>query len=140
MHFLIRAALLCAAGAAGWALARRKNGKAEPQNPQIVYLDDEQAVIDAPAEAPEPAAAEVVSCFRRMDPLTLCGASEATFLLLSGEKIKLTVKGDGGLHLAAGEKGWLTWSGNTLIRFEKENGDVISGMFYAPAEEAHDDA
>lgn len=142
MHFLIRAACLLAAGAAGWALARRKNKQEEatPEDPQVVYLSEEDAVIDAPPSEQEPMAAVVDKCFRRMDPITLTGSTEAIFMLADGEKVKLHIAGEGGFHLAEGDAGLLTWSGDRLILFEKENGELIGGMYYVPAgeENAHE--
>lgn len=136
MHFLIRAAVLLAAGAAGWALAKRKSGQVQQENdPHVVYLKDEDAVIDAqeePAE-PQPVPAQVKACYRRMDPLTLNAANEAVFILADGTEIKLNFSGEGGLYLKEGDCGMLAWQGMRLIRFEKDNGDVIGGMFYAPA-------
>lgn len=142
MHFLIRAAMLLAAGAAGWALAKRNSGRKTPEDPQVVYLEDKDAVIDSgegPCE-PREASARVKACYRRMDPLTLNAGNEAIFMLEDGEEIKLNFTGEGGLHLREGEQGLLTWQGMRLIRFEKENGDVIGGMFYVPAGEEEDDA
>lgn len=138
MHFLIRAAFLLAAGAAGWALARRKNDKAQVENdPRVVYLGDEDAVIDG---EPQAVPARVKSCYRRMDPLSLNAANEAVFILEDGTEVRLNFSGEGGLFLKEGDCGLLTWQGTQLIRFEKENGDVIGGMFYAPAgEEANDE-
>lgn len=137
MHFLIRAAVLLAAGAAGWALAKRKKTQTQESDPHVVYLQDEDAVIDAQAEPTEPEAvpAQVRSCYRRMDPLSLNAANEAVFLLEDGTEVKLNFAGEGGLYLKEGDRGLLTWQGMRLIRFEKDNGDVIGGMFYAPAEE-----
>lgn len=137
MNLLIRAVLLAAAGAAGWALAKRKKKPdASSEDPQVVYLSDDEAVIDG-----EPAAvsATVKSCYRRMDPLTLASANEAVFLLVDGTEVKLNFAGDGGLHLKEGDRGLLTWRGMQLIRFELGNGDVIGGMFYAPAGEESDE-
>ena len=138
MHILIRAAMVLAAGMAGWALAKRKSRPAEAQDPHVVYLDDEDAVIDAPQSPAEPSSvqAEVLHCYRRMDPLTLIGASEVTFVLADGTEVKLTIQGEGGTHLQEGDCGMLTWKGNTFILFEKDNDEVIGGMFYAPAGEA----
>ena len=133
MHILIKAALLLAAGAAGWALAKRNKAAEEVEyDPRVVYLKDDGAVIDAePAAVP----ATVKNCFRRMDPLTLNGANEAIFLLDDGSEIKLKFDGIGGLYLKPGDRGLLTWQGMRLIRFEKDNGDVIGGSFYAAAGE-----
>lgn len=137
MNVLIKAAMLLAAGAAGWALAKRcKKAESADANPQVVYLSDDEAVIDA---EPAAVAATVKQCFRRMDPLTLSGANEAVFLLEDGTEIKLNFTGEGGLHIKAGDRGMLTWRGMRLVRFEMYNGDVIGGSFYAPAgEEDHE--
>lgn len=137
MGILVKAAVLLAAGAAGWVLARRGRGTDETnEDPHVVYLKDEEAVIDA---EPQAVPAQVRSCVRRMDPLTLTGANEAVFVLADGSEVKLNFAGAGGLHLKAGDRGLLTWKGMRLIRFEKENGDVIGGMFYVPAgEEEHE--
>ncbi len=136
MHFLIRAAVLLAAGAAGWTLAKRKKEQGS-SDPHVVYLKDEDAVIDAPVQADvrEGVPAKVKNCFRRMDPLTLNAANEAVFILEDGTEVKLNFSGEGGLHLMEGDCGLLTWQGMRLIRFEKENGDVIGGVFFAPAGE-----
>lgn len=133
MHFLVRAAILLAAGAAGWALAKQKQKPAEKNDdPQVVYLSEDEAVIDA---EPSPVPATVKTCFRRMNPLSLNPANEAVFLLADGTEVKLNFSGEGGLHLKPGDKGLLTWRGMRLIRFEMETGEVIGGMFYAPAQE-----
>lgn len=141
MHFLIRAACLLAAGAAGWALAKRKSRDNQAQDdPHVVFLSDDEAVIDAqPSSEMEPVAAVVDSCFRRMDPITLVGSSEATFILADGMKLKLHITGEGGFHLKEGDAGLLTWSGDSLILFEKENGEMIGGMYYVPAGEETSD-
>ena len=133
MGVLIRMAILVAAGAAGVAMALRKS-KQETQrgDPRVIYLDDEDAVIDG---EPVPVRATVKSCFRRMDPLTLNAANEAIFLLEDGSEVRLNFTGEGGLHLKAGDKGMLTWRGMRLIRFEMDSGEVIGGAFYSPAEE-----
>lgn len=135
MHFLIRAAILVAAGAAGWTLAKKKSARTEQtSDPRVVYLSDEDAVIDG---EPTPVRATVKSCFRRMDPLSLQAANEAVFLLEDGKEVRLNFSGDGGLHILPGDGGLLTWRGMRLIRFEKERGEVIGGAFYSPAEEEH---
>ena len=137
MGILIKAAVLLAAGAAGWALAKRnKDAEQENTDPRVVYLKDDEAVIDA---QPQPVPATVKLSFRRMDPLTLSPANEAIFLLEDGTEVKLNFSGEGGLHLKAGDRGMLTWQGMRLIRFVKENGEVIGGVFYAPAQEAAND-
>ncbi len=135
MSFLIRMVLLAAAAAAGVGLALRKSRQEEPAGEKVVYLGDDDAVID-PERPPVPAT--VKSCYRRMDPLSLNAANEAVFLLEDGTEIKLNFSGEGGLHLKAGDHGLLAWRGMRLIRFEMDNGDVIGGMFYAPAGEEND--
>ena len=136
MGFLIRAAILAAAGVAGWALAKKKSAQSTPEGEsRVVYLSDEDAVIDA---APQPVPATVKTCFRRMDPLSLNAANEAVFVLDDGTEVRLNFSGDGGLHLLPGDWGLLTWRGMHLIRFEKESGEVIGGMFYSQAEETND--
>ena len=137
MGILMKAAVLLAAGAAGWALAKRnKDAEQENTDPRVVYLKDDEAVIDA---QPQPVPATVKLSFRRMDPLTLSPANEAIFLLEDGTEVKMNFSGEGGLHLKAGDRGMLTWQGMRLIRFVKENGEVIGGVFYAPAQEAAND-
>ena len=133
MNFLMRMALLAAAAAAGIGLALRRSQPDEPASEQVVYLGEDDAVID-PERPPVPAT--VKSCFRRMDPLTLNAANEAVFLLEDGTEVKLNFSGEGGLHMKPGDHGLLAWRGMRLIRFEMDNGDVIGGMFYAPAGEA----
>lgn len=135
MSFLIRMALLAAAAAAGVGLALRKSRQEEPAGEKVVYLGEDDAVID-PERPPVPAT--VKSCYRRMDPLSLNAANEAVFLLEDGTEIKLNFSGEGGLHMKAGDHGLLAWRGMRLIRFEMDNGDVIGGMFYAPAGEEND--
>ena len=142
MNVLIRAAFLLAAGAAGWALAKRKSKQTQVEDdPHVVYLSDDEAVIDSSLvfDGSEPVAAVVDACFRRMNPFTLIGSTEATFILPNGEKVKLYISGEGGLHLTEGDAGMLTWSGDQLILFEKENGEMIGGMYYMPAGEEADD-
>lgn len=141
MHILIRTAMVLAAGVAGWALAKRRTKPIEAQDPRVVYLEDEDAVIDAhqSSAGSEAIPAEVLHCYRRMDPLTLIGASDVTFVLADGTEVKLTVQGEGSTHLQEGDQGLLTWNANTFILFEKDNGEVIGGMFYAPAGEAECD-
>jgi len=132
-HRLIRAAMLLAAGAAGWALAKRKReSTAQSNDAHVVYLSDDEAVIDGELR---PVPATVKSCFRRMNPLELNPGNEAVFLLEDGAEIRLNFAGEGGLHLREGDRGLLTWRGMRLIRFEKESGEVIGGMFYMPAQE-----
>lgn len=141
MHFLIRAAFLLAAGAAGWALAKRNSRRDDQPSdePHVVYLEDEDAVIAENNFPPEPVRAEVLHCYRRMDPITLTGASDVTFILQDGTEVKLIVQGEGGLHLNEGDAGLLNWQGMQFILFEKDSGELVGGMFYAPAEEeAHE--
>lgn len=136
MHLLIKAAVLLAAGAAGWALSKRKTAQVEPSGERVIYLGADDAVID-PDRPPAPAT--VKSCFRRMDPLSLNSGNEAVFLLEDGTEVKLNFSGEGGLYLKAGDCGLLTWRGMRLLRFEREDGAVFGGMFYAPAGEESTD-
>lgn len=135
MGILIKAVLMAAAAAAGIGLALRKPGQKGTEGETVVYLGEDDAVIDPERPA---VPATVKNCFRRMDPLTLNAANEATFLLEDGTEVRLNFAGDGGLHLLPGDQGLLTWRGMRLIRFEKDNGDVIGGMFYAAAGEDAD--
>lgn len=132
MHLLIKAAVLLAAGAAGWALTKRKAVQEEPAGERVIYLGEDDAVID-PARPPVPAT--VKSCFRRMDPLSLNSGNEAVFILEDGAEVKLNFSGEGGLYLKSGDRGLLSWRGMRLLRFEREDGAVFGGMFYASAEE-----
>lgn len=133
MGLLFKAVVIAAAGAAGWMLARRRNHQDVPETGEkVVYLGEDDAVIDP--ERP-PVKATVKTCFRRMDPLSLNSGNEAVFLLEDGTEVKLNFTGDGGLHIKEGDSGLLTWRGMRLIRFEKDSGEVIGGMFYAPAGE-----
>lgn len=136
MTFLIRMALLAAAAAAGVGLAMRKSKQEDPAGEKVVYLGEDDAVID-PERPPVPAT--VKTCFRRMDPLSLNAANEAIFTLKDGSEVKLNFSGEGGLHIKPGDRGLLVWRGMWLIRFEMDNGDVIGGMFYAPAGEDSQD-
>ena len=135
MSFLIRTAMLAAAIAAGVGLVLRKKDQPKAGEEKVVYLSEEDAVID-PDRPPVPAT--VKSCVRRMDPLSLNAANEAVFILEDGTEVKLGFSGEGGLHMKAGDHGLLAWRGMRLIRFEMDNGDVIGGMFYAPAWEEND--
>lgn len=132
MGLLIKAVMLAAAGAAGWMLAKSRNCQEEPAGERVVYLGEDDAVID-PERPPVPAT--VKSCVRRMDPLSLNSGNEAVFLLEDGTEVKLSFSGEGGLHLKEGDCGLLTWRGMRLLRFEREDGAVFGGMFYAPAGE-----
>ena len=138
MHLLIRAAMLLAAGAAGWALARRKKDQDRDAAPTVIYLRDEDVVFDSCREQ-ESMTAQVQTCFRRMHPLLLRAENEASFLLENGTVVKLHFLGEGGLYLKKGDRGVLTWRDTQLIRFEKDNGDLITGLFYAPMGEENCD-
>lgn len=133
MHILFQAAVLVLAGAIGWELAKGRYAPSREEESPADEADDAEPVDAAGVPA------RVRTCYRRMNPLTLEAANEAVFLLEDGEEVKLSFSGEGGLHLQAGERGLLTWRGMRLIRFEKENGDVIGGMFYAPAGENADE-
>nr|MBR4281871.1 hypothetical protein [Clostridia bacterium] len=137
MGLLIKTLMLAAAGAAGWMLAKRKSGQEKPAGETVIYLGEDDAVIDP--ERP-PVAATVKSCVRRMDPLSLNSGNEAVFILADGTELRLNFSGEGGLYLKTGDQGQLTWRGMRLLRFEREDGAVFGGMFYAPGgEEAADE-
>lgn len=135
MHYLFLAAVLVLAGAVGSQLARDRNAP----SPDEEYEAEDMADMDDDSADVPGVPAQVSACFRCMNPLTLEAANEATFILADGEEVRLSFAGEGGLHLQTGERGLLTWRGTRLIRFEKENGDVIGGMFYAPAGENADE-
>lgn len=140
MHILIRAAMLLAAGAAGWALAKKKAAPRNEENgSHVVFLSDEEAKIDACEHSDLPVPARVRSSYRRMDPITLSGASDVTFLLEDETEIRLLIPGESGIHLKPGDRGLLTRKGIQFICFEKENGDVIGSLFYASAEVSKDE-
>ena len=137
MGLLIKTLMLAAAGAAGWMLAKRKSGQEKHAGETVIYLGEDDAVIDP--ERP-PVAATVKSCVRRMDPLSLNSGNEAVFILADGTELRLNFSGEGGLYLKTGDQGQLTWRGMRLLRFEREDGAVFGGMFYAPGgEEAADE-
>lgn len=137
MGLVLKAVMLAAAGAAGWMLAKRKKVQEAPSGTEkVVYLGEDDAVID-PERPPVPA--EVKNCYRRMDPLSLNSGNEAIFLLEDGSEVKLSFSGEGGLYLAAGDKGLLSWQGMRLLRFEREDGAVFGGSFYVPAGEGSAD-
>lgn len=142
MHILISAALL-AAGAVGWALVKRQS--AQEEDPHVLAAseavplpEDEAETEDASAAEEQSALAEVLHCARRMDPLTLSGASDATFILADGTELGFHITGEGSQHLQVGDSGLLTWSGDMFILFEKDNGEIVGGMFYSPAESEAD--
>lgn len=143
MHMLIPAAALLAAGAVGWALAKRQS--AQEEEPHVLAAseaaplpEDEAETADASAPEEQSALAEVLHCARRMDPLTLTGASDVTFILADGTELDFHITGDGSQHLQVGDSGLLTWAGAAFILFEKGNGEIIGGMFYSPAESEAD--
>lgn len=123
MHILISAAALLTAGAVGWALGKRQSDPAEA--PQAG---------DEPAVEEQSAMARVHACTRRMDVLTLTSACDVTFILTDGTALGFHIMGEGSQHLQEGDTGLLTWSEDTFLRFEKDNGEIIGGMFYSPAE------
>lgn len=141
MNLLLRALMLLAAGAAGWGLAKRTATKKEKQDETHVYYIEDDMLVNEENEGSETKtmAAAVLSCYRRMDPITLTGSSEVTFILADGEEKTYTIPGEGGMHLMKGDAGMLTCSGDSFLLFEKENGETIGGMFYAPVREAEAD-
>lgn len=140
MLWILAAALAAAAAAAG--LKNRKAAEADPYHPQ-----DEPVPAAAEADEPMPAddegepdlsaktvPAQVISASRAMDPVTFTGASRVTFRLPGGEK-RLIIPGDSGTHLIPGDSGMLVFSGDQFICFEKENGEIVGALYYAPAPE-----
>ncbi len=133
MHTWFWPILFLAAGAA-WELHRQHSAATEA-SPVL------SASADTSENGESTAAAEVLHCVRRMDFLTLSGACDVTFLLADGTELDFHITGEGCQHLQIGDSGMLTWSGETFILFEKDNGEIVGGLFYSPAEsedEAHD--
>lgn len=123
MHILLSAVSVLVGAAIGLALSNRQSAHEEVPRPE-----------DEPATEEQSALAEMLRCTRRMDPLTLTGASEATFILADGTERCFHITGEGSQHLQTGESGMLTWAGENFILFEKDKGEIIGGMFYSPAE------
>lgn len=133
MHTWFWPLFLLAAGAA-WELHRQRSA-AQEESPVLSVSED------TPDDGERTAAAEVLHCVRRMDFLTLSGASDVSFLLADGTELDFHITGEGCQHLQIGDSGMLTWSGESFILFEKDNGEIVGGLFYSPAEsedEAHD--
>lgn len=137
MHMLIQAAALLAAGAVGWTLGKRHSAH-EEASPVLGASEAAPPPEDEAEREEESALAEVLHCARRMDPLTLNGASDVTFILADGTELGFHITGEGSQHLQTGDSGLLTWTGGTFLLFEKDNGEIIGGMFYAPAESEAD--
>lgn len=127
MHGLLKILVLAGAGLAGLYLAKKPAKSSEPveesapQEPEIT-------------EAPQAEAAYVSAMHRSMDPLTLNPASIVTFCLHDGSTRQATIQGEGGLHILQGDVGMLTMDGDVFSSFEKENGEIIGGMYYVPAD------
>ena len=82
------------------------------------------------------AKARVEKNFRRMDFITLQGASEATFSLADGRKKTFLIQGDHARALCPGDEGLLTWQGNAFLSFEKPDGGMVTALFVIPAPES----
>lgn len=137
MRILISAAALLTAGAVGWVLGKRQS--AHEDDPRVLAASQEIPLSeDETGTAEQSAMAEVLHCTRRMDILTLSGASDVTFILADGTELGFHITGEGSQHLQAGDSGLLTWAGDVFLLFEKDNGEIVGGMFYSPAESEAD--
>lgn len=143
MRILISAAALLVGAAAGFVLSNRQSTHEE--DPHVLAAagatplpEDEAEAEDEPAVKEQTALAEVLRFARRMNPMTLTGASDVTFILADGTELGFHITGEGSQHLQVGDSGLLTWAGRTFLLFEKDNGEVIGGMFYSPAESEAD--
>ena len=81
------------------------------------------------------AEARVEKNFRRMNFITLQGASEATFALADGRKKTFIIQGDHARVLCPGDEGELTWQGNAFLSFERPDGSMVTALFVIPAPE-----
>ena len=79
------------------------------------------------------AQARVEKNFRRMDFITLRGASEVTFTLEDGRRKTFLIQGDHARMLCPGDEGLLTWQGNAFLSFERPNGETVTALFVIPA-------
>ncbi|MBQ8201821.1 MAG: hypothetical protein IJZ74_08645 [Clostridia bacterium] len=133
------------AGAAVHMIRRKLDIESIPEHeekvqPVIRGEDDDEwfqrLLNDEETEEPIPmtdAAAQVLASSRTMDPVTLCPASLVTFVMEDGRERRLSVRGEGGIHLQIGDRGLLQTQGDDFICFEKDNGEVIGAMYYIPA-------
>ena len=85
------------------------------------------------------AEARVEKNFRRMNFITLQGASEATFSLADGRKKTFLIQGDHARALCPGDEGELTWQGNAFLSFERPDGGMVTALFVIPAPESGGD-
>ena len=81
------------------------------------------------------AEARVEKNFRRMNFITLQGASEATFSLVDGRKKTFLIQGDHARALCPGDEGLLTWQGNAFLSFERTDGGMVTALFVIPTPE-----
>ena len=82
------------------------------------------------------AQARVEKNFRRMNFITLQGASKATFSLADGRKKTFLIQGDHARALCPGDEGLLTWQGNAFLSFERPDGGMVTALFVIPAPES----
>ena len=82
------------------------------------------------------AQARVEKNFRRMDFITLQGASETTFALVDGRKKTFVIQGDHARALRPGDEGLLKWQGNAFLSFERPDGSMVTALFVIPAPES----
>lgn len=98
--------------------------------------EDENTADDEFCPAvPDPVPAAVLRVEHEFDPIRMADVTNITFLLAEEREITLPTTGEGGVHVFPGDAGMLSWSGSVLIAFEKENGEVIGGMYYLPGGE-----
>ena len=71
--------------------------------------------------------------FRRMDFMTLRGASEVTFALEDGRRKTFLIQGDHARVLCPGDAGELTWQGGAFVSFERPDGETVTALFVIPA-------
>ena len=81
------------------------------------------------------AQARVEKNFRRMDFITLRGASEVTFTLEDGRRKTFLIQGDHARMLCPGDAGELTWQGSAFVSFERPDGGMVTALFVIPAPE-----
>ena len=85
------------------------------------------------------AQARVEKNFRRMNFITLQGASEVTFALADGRKKTFIIQGDHARALCPGDEGLLKWQGNAFLSFERPDGSMVTALFVIPAPECGED-
>ena len=129
MHLLIKAMLLAGAAAVGVFLARKPAHEESSQDP--VECESKPDACDAELTTE---AAYVSAMVRAMDPLSLNPASVVTFTTYDGTELEVVIRGEGGLHVAQHDAGFLTMNGDVFVSFEKENGEIIGAMYYVPVQ------